>query len=46
MTIETIETVASGVKTFDLGGAAGTTEFTTAVVDRIRTKRDVWSALG
>jgi isocitrate dehydrogenase (NAD+) len=41
-----LETVASGVKTFDLGGSAGTTEFTTAVVERIRTKRDVWSALG
>ncbi len=41
-----LETVASGVKTFDLGGTAGTTEFTTAVVDRIRTKRDVWAALG
>ncbi len=41
-----LETVASGTKTFDLGGSAGTTEFTTAVVDRIRTKLDVWSALG
>src|SRR6201995_3630818 len=41
-----LETVASGVKTFDLGGAAGTTEFTTAVIERIRTKREVWSALG
>ncbi len=35
-----LETVASGKsKTFDLGGSAGTTEFTTAVVERIRTKR-------
>jgi isocitrate dehydrogenase (NAD+) len=41
-----LETVASGTKTFDLGGAAGTTEFTTAVVERIRTKIEVWSALG
>ncbi|HWD70574.1 MAG TPA: isocitrate/isopropylmalate family dehydrogenase [Solirubrobacteraceae bacterium] len=41
-----LETVASGVKTFDLGGSAGTTEFTTAVIERIRTKREVWSALG
>ena len=41
-----LETVASGVKTFDLGGSAGTTEFTAAVVDRIRTKHEVWSALG
>jgi isocitrate dehydrogenase (NAD+) len=41
-----LETVASGTKTFDLGGSAGTVDFTTAVVDRIRTKLDVWSALG
>ncbi len=41
-----LETVASGVKTFDLGGSAGTTDFTTAVVERIATKREVWSALG
>ncbi len=41
-----LETVASGVKTFDLGGGAGTTEFTTAVVDLVRTKLEVWSALG
>jgi isocitrate/isopropylmalate dehydrogenase len=41
-----LETVASGVKTPDLGGGAGTTEFTTAVVERIRTKIEVWSSLG
>jgi isocitrate dehydrogenase (NAD+) len=41
-----LETVASGVKTPDLGGHAGTTEFTTAVVDRVRTKLEVWSSLG
>lgn len=41
-----LETVASGVKTFDLGGSAGTTEFTSAVVERIATKREVWSSLG
>jgi isocitrate dehydrogenase (NAD+) len=41
-----LETVASGVKTFDLGGSAGTIEFTTAVVERIRTKQEVWSSLG
>jgi isocitrate dehydrogenase (NAD+) len=33
-----LETVASGVKTFDLGGEAGTTEFTTAVIQRMATK--------
>ncbi len=41
-----LETVASGCKTPDLGGHAGTTEFTTAVVERVRTKLDVWSSLG
>jgi isocitrate dehydrogenase (NAD+) len=41
-----LETLASGVRTFDLGGSAGTAEFTTAVVDRIRTKREVWDSLG
>jgi 3-isopropylmalate dehydrogenase len=42
----TLETVAGGVKTPDLGGHAGTTEFTDAVVQRIATKLDVWSSLG
>jgi isocitrate dehydrogenase (NAD+) len=41
-----LETVATGVKTPDLGGHAGTTEFTDEVVSRVRTKVDVWSALG
>jgi isocitrate/isopropylmalate dehydrogenase len=41
-----LETVASGVKTPDLGGHAGTTEFTDAVIDRVRTKLDVWASLG
>jgi isocitrate dehydrogenase (NAD+) len=41
-----LETVGSGVKTPDLGGHAGTTEFTDAVLDRVRTKLDVWSSLG
>ncbi|HLI59811.1 MAG TPA: isocitrate/isopropylmalate family dehydrogenase [Solirubrobacteraceae bacterium] len=42
----TLETVAAGVKTPDLGGHAGTTEFTGAVVERIATKLDVWASLG
>jgi isocitrate/isopropylmalate dehydrogenase len=42
----TLETIAAGVKTPDLGGHAGTTEFTGAVVERIATKLDVWSSLG
>jgi isocitrate dehydrogenase (NAD+) len=41
-----LETVATGVRTVDLGGYAGTTEFTDAVVEKIRTKVDVWSSLG
>jgi isocitrate/isopropylmalate dehydrogenase len=40
------ETIASGCKTPDLGGHAGTTEFTTAVVERVRTKLEVWASLG
>jgi isocitrate dehydrogenase (NAD+) len=42
----TLETIAEGVKTPDLGGHAGTEEFTTAVVARVATKLDVWSSLG
>ena len=41
-----LETVASGCRTPDLGGHAGTTEFTEAVVARVATKLDVWSSLG
>jgi len=40
------ETVASGTKTPDLGGHAGTTEFTTEIVNRIAAKFEVWSSLG
>ena len=40
-----LETVGSGIRTPDLGGHAGTTEFTDAVIERVRTKLDVWSAL-
>jgi isocitrate/isopropylmalate dehydrogenase len=40
-----LETVAAGIKTPDLGGHAGTTEFTDAVVERVRTKLEVWSSL-
>ncbi len=42
----TLETVASGIKTPDLGGSIGTTEFTDEVIQRIRTKIDVWNTLG
>jgi isocitrate dehydrogenase (NAD+) len=40
-----LETVASGTKTTDLGGHAGTTQFTDAVVERVRTKLEIWSSL-
>jgi isocitrate/isopropylmalate dehydrogenase len=40
-----LETVAAGIRTPDLGGHAGTTEFTDAVVDRVRTKLEIWSSL-
>jgi isocitrate dehydrogenase (NAD+) len=41
-----LETVAAGIKTLDLGGSAGTTQFTSAVVERIAHKLDVWASLG
>jgi len=41
-----LETTAGGVRTLDLGGHAGTTEFTDAVVAKIRTKLEIWSSLG
>ena len=40
------ETTATGVKTVDLGGHATTTEFTDAVIEKVRTKVDVWASLG
>ena len=41
----TFETILDGVKTADLGGSAGTTEFTDEIIRHIRTKLEVWSAL-
>jgi isocitrate/isopropylmalate dehydrogenase len=41
-----LETIAGGLKTIDLGGHATTSEFTDAVVEKVRTKVDVWSSLG
>ena len=34
------------MRTADLGGQIGTDEFTDEVIKRVRTKLDVWSALG
>jgi isocitrate dehydrogenase (NAD+) len=41
----TLEAVAEGVRTADLGGHAGTTEFTDEVIRRVRSKLEVWAAL-
>jgi isocitrate dehydrogenase (NAD+) len=40
-----LEAVSEGVRTADLGGHAGTTEYTNEVIRRTRTKLEVWSAL-
>jgi isocitrate/isopropylmalate dehydrogenase len=41
-----MEATAAGVRTTDLGGHAGTTEFTDEVISRVRTKIEAWDALG
>jgi isocitrate/isopropylmalate dehydrogenase len=41
----TLEAVAEGVRTADLGGHESTTGFTDEVIRRTRTKLDVWSSL-
>jgi isocitrate dehydrogenase (NAD+) len=41
----TFETILDGIKTADLGGSAGTGEFTDEIIRHIRTKLEVWSAL-
>ena len=40
-----LEAVSAGIRTSDLGGHAGTTEFTDEVIRRTQTKLEVWSAL-
>src|SRR3954470_16290415 len=40
-----LEAVAQGVKTADLGGHSATTDFTDEVIDRTKTKLEVWSAI-
>jgi isocitrate/isopropylmalate dehydrogenase len=40
-----LEAVADGVRTADLGGHAGTTEFTDEVIRRVRSKLDVWGSI-
>jgi isocitrate dehydrogenase (NAD+) len=41
-----LETTAGGVRTVDLGGHATTSEFTDAVLEKVRTKIEIWSSLG
>ena len=41
----TLEAVAEGIRTADLGGHHGTTAFTDEVIRRTRTKIEVWSSL-
>ncbi len=40
-----LEAVAAGVRTADLGGDTGTEAFTDEVIQRTRTKLDVWASL-
>jgi isocitrate dehydrogenase (NAD+) len=40
-----LEAVAEGIRTADLGGHAGTTEFTDEVIRRTRSKLEVWATL-
>ena len=40
-----LETVREGTSTSDLGGHASTTEFTDAVIAKIKSKLDVWATL-
>ena len=40
-----LETVREGIATGDLGGQASTTEFTDAVILKMKTKLDVWASL-
>jgi isocitrate dehydrogenase (NAD+) len=40
-----LEAVAEGIRTADLGGHAGTTEFTDEVIKRVRSKLEVWASL-
>jgi isocitrate/isopropylmalate dehydrogenase len=40
-----LEAIADGIRTADLGGHAGTSEFTDEVIRRTRQKLEVWSAI-
>ncbi len=40
-----LEAVSQGIRTADLGGHAGTTEFTDEVIRRVKSKLEVWETL-
>jgi isocitrate dehydrogenase (NAD+) len=40
-----LESVADGIRTADLGGHAGTVEFTDEVIRRTKQKLEVWASL-
>jgi isocitrate dehydrogenase (NAD+) len=40
-----LEAVSQGIRTADLGGHAGTSEFTDEVIGRVKSKLEVWAAL-
>ncbi|HUX12124.1 MAG TPA: isocitrate/isopropylmalate family dehydrogenase [Spirochaetia bacterium] len=42
----TLEAIHDGIRTSDLGGSAGTIEFTNEVIRRVTNKLDVWASLG
>ncbi len=41
-----LESVSAGTRTVDLGGHSSTSEFTDAVIERVRAKLEAWAALG
>jgi isocitrate/isopropylmalate dehydrogenase len=40
-----LEAVSQGIRTADLGGHAGTIEFTDEVIRRVKSKLEVWATL-
>jgi isocitrate/isopropylmalate dehydrogenase len=40
-----LEAVSEGMRTADLGGHAGSTEFTDDVIRRTRSKLEIWASL-
>jgi len=40
-----LETVYAGTATSDLGGHASTSDFTAAVIDKVKAKLEIWASL-